>query len=444
MPSDHTPQRVVSLQPSATVILAAIGKQKHLVACTKYCADVCPEMRESGVKIVSDSWTADAKQIAEAAPELVIAAVPYQEKAVAQILKSGARFLGLAPKSLADIYTDIATISGIFDALDQGEQVIRDMQKEIAAMRERTRAKARPRVFCEEWGKPLIASQYWVAELVEAAGGAFVGEPGVRTSAEAVFKANPDVLVAAWCGAGERVPLEKLVRERRWSETNAAKAGRVYCIRDEFLNTPAPTLVYGLRALAAAIHPQDFPQASGLRCITSMAVGKTLSQITDMAKESKTEDVKAELAKLVSQAKSPQDLMSRMVKLLHDRMLKFNWVGFYMLEDGAASQPPMLVLGAFEGAMTPHTRIPLHQGICGAAASTGKTVVVDDVSKDPRYLACSLETKSEIVVPIFVKGKVKGELDIDSHFLAAFGNEERELVEHCAGLVGKHLEGARS
>ena len=69
------------------------------------------------------------------------------------------------------------------------------------------------------------------------------------------------------------------------------------------------------------------------------------------------------------------------MKLLHDRMLKYNWVGFYMLEPGA--EPPMLVLGAFEGAMTPHTRIPLNQGICGAAASSGQTVVVDDVSKDP-------------------------------------------------------------
>jgi GAF domain-containing protein len=129
-----------------------------------------------------------------------------------------------------------------------------------------------------------------------------------------------------------------------------------------------------------------------------------------------------------------------MVKVLHDRMLKYNWVGFYMLEQGAPSQPPMLVLGAFEGAMTPHTRIPLHQGICGAAASTGKTVVVDDVSKDPRYLACSLETKSEIVVPIFVRGKVRGELDIDSHFIAAFGQDDRQLIEYCAELVGKGLE----
>jgi L-methionine (R)-S-oxide reductase len=154
---------------------------------------------------------------------------------------------------------------------------------------------------------------------------------------------------------------------------------------------------------------------------------------------SKAQDIKSELDNLASGAQSAQDLMAQIVKLLHDRMLKYNWVGFYMLQRAPASQP-MLVLGAFEGAMTPHTRIPLNQGICGAAASSGKTVVVDDVSKDSRYLACSLETKSEIVVPIFVKGKVAGELDIDSHFLAAFAEEDRELVEYCADLVGKRLE----
>ena len=90
--------------------------------------------------------------------------------------------------------------------------------------------------------------------------------------------------------------------------------------------------------------------------------------------------------------------------------------------------------------MTPHTRIPLNQGICGAAASSGKTVVVDDVSLDKRYLACSTETKSEIVVPIFVRKKVVGELDIDSHFHAAFGDEDRKLVEYCASLVGQQME----
>jgi len=157
-------------------------------------------------------------------------------------------------------------------------------------------------------------------------------------------------------------------------------------------------------------------------------------------KTSKIEDVRKEVNRLNSAAHTADQLMEAITLLLHEKMLKYNWVGFYMLEPGAS--PPVLVLGHYQGAMTPHTRIHLHQGICGAAASSGKTVVVDDVKSDPRYLACSLETKSEIVVPIFVDGKVAGELDIDSHFLAAFGFEDRELVEDCAQLVGKHLESA--
>src|SRR4029077_4557242 len=152
------------------------------------------------------------------------------------------------------------------------------------------------------------------------------------------------------------------------------------------------------------------------------------------------EEVRAEISTLAESLPTAQDLMRAMVKLLHDKMLKYNWVGFYMLEPGA--QPPVLVLGAFEGAMTPHTRIPLNQGICGAAASSGQTVVVDDVANDPRYLACSLETKSEIVVPVFAQGKVVGELDIDSHFPAACTAEHQEFVHHGAALIGKNLEAA--
>jgi L-methionine (R)-S-oxide reductase len=150
------------------------------------------------------------------------------------------------------------------------------------------------------------------------------------------------------------------------------------------------------------------------------------------------DEVKKEFEQLSRSARSARDLMERLVKLLHERMLKYNWVGFYMIDESA--NPPVLELGAFQGAITPHTRIPMHQGICGAAASTGKTVVVDDVSKDPRYLACSLETKSEIVAPLFVRGKVVGELDIDSHFPAAFKEKDRDLVEYCTAVVGKLLE----
>ncbi len=153
---------------------------------------------------------------------------------------------------------------------------------------------------------------------------------------------------------------------------------------------------------------------------------------------SRIEELRNEASAAAKAAVNADDLMKKIAQMLQQRMLKYNWVGFYMLEAGA--RPPILALGAFVGAMTPHTRIPLNEGICGAAASSGQTVVVDDVKKDPRYLACSLETKSEIVVPIFVRGKVVGELDIDSHFPAAFGIEDQQLIEHCAALVGKKLE----
>src|SRR5439155_6855928 len=268
MAVDYAPRRVVSLQPSATVILRDLGKLDRLVGCTKYCLDVCPEVSGKGITIVADSWTAQSEQILSANPDLVIAAVPYQEKAVAEIMKSGARFLGLAPKSLDDIYVDITVIAGIMNAAEKGVELVGKMQEEIARMRSQTKQFSRPRVFCEEWGKPLIASQACVAELIEAAGGGVVGVPGKQVSVEEVISAAPDVLIAAWCGAGDRVPLEKIMRTRDWLDTPAVKNGRVYCIRDEYLNTPAPTLIQGLHALAAAIHPECFPQADGLRCIS--------------------------------------------------------------------------------------------------------------------------------------------------------------------------------
>ncbi len=271
MPSDHTVRRIACLQPSATVILDAIGKLDRVVACTQYCADVVPAVADCTRTILADSWTADAAQIIAARPELVIAAVPYQEKAVAEILKSGSRFLGLAPKTLADIYTDIATIAGVAGASGQGEQLVVCMRQRIEEVRARVGASARPSVFCEEWGKPVIASQMWVAELVEAAGGAFMGEPGRAVAANELVALDPDVIIAAWCGAGDRVPLEKVIVERGWQQTPAARSGRVFCIRDEFLNTPAPTLLQGLDALAFAIHPELFPRTKGIRQITGFS-----------------------------------------------------------------------------------------------------------------------------------------------------------------------------
>ena len=268
MPDSHSPRRIACLQPSATVILAAVGELDRVVACTKYCADVVPEITAQPRTILADSWTANAELIMAARPDLVIASVPYQEKAVIEILRSGTSFLGLAPKNLADVYGDIALIAGAVGASERGEVVIAGMQQHIERVRAQAAGSTRPRVFCEEWGKPLIASQAWVAELVEAAGGEFLGVPGRQISTEEVARLDPDILIAAWCGAGDRVPLEKIVADRKWQGTRAALTSRIYCVRDEHLNTPAPTLLRGLDALAFAIHPELFAETKGIRQIT--------------------------------------------------------------------------------------------------------------------------------------------------------------------------------
>ncbi|HEV8523583.1 MAG TPA: GAF domain-containing protein [Terriglobales bacterium] len=157
------------------------------------------------------------------------------------------------------------------------------------------------------------------------------------------------------------------------------------------------------------------------------------------ATEQETQSLLRELEQVAEQARSADDLMWTVVRRLADGAPKYNWIGFYMVERGR-NGVDQLMLAPFVGAATPHTRIPLNKGICGAAASSGQTIVVDDVASDPRYLACSVETKSEIVAPVFVRGEVVGELDIDSHSPAAFGPEDRKLVEHCAALVGRYLE----
>src|SRR5581483_11735289 len=167
MSGNHGPRRIACLQPSATVTLDAIGELDRVVACTRYCVDVVPALAQRVPTILADSWTANAGQILAARPDLVIASVPYQEKAVTEILKAGIRFLGLAPKTLADIYDDIAAIAGIIGRAAPGDAVIGNMQQRIETVRQRAANSLMPTVLCEEWGKPVIASQPWVAELVQ-------------------------------------------------------------------------------------------------------------------------------------------------------------------------------------------------------------------------------------------------------------------------------------
>jgi L-methionine (R)-S-oxide reductase len=143
--------------------------------------------------------------------------------------------------------------------------------------------------------------------------------------------------------------------------------------------------------------------------------------------------IDSEIRHELAQAADAAEAMTRLVKVLKARLPHYTWVGVYQLHGDE------LLLGPYLGTPSPHTRIPLGRGICGAAATEGQTIVVDDVHSDARYLACSLETLSEIVVPVMRDGRVLAEIDVDSDRPAAFGENDRRLLEAAAALLAEYL-----
>lgn len=149
------------------------------------------------------------------------------------------------------------------------------------------------------------------------------------------------------------------------------------------------------------------------------------------------EDLLEEFSTYARTAGNLHGLMKHIVTRLHESMSRYNWVGFYEVD---SADPNILVVGPFAGSFTPHERIPLSVGLCGRAAVSGKPVIVDDVTKEPGYLAGSPMVKSEIVVPIFANKKLAAELDINSYFSGTFNATETAFIQSCAGVVSAFLE----
>ena len=143
-----------------------------------------------------------------------------------------------------------------------------------------------------------------------------------------------------------------------------------------------------------------------------------------------------ELQRYAAAAPTAKAVMEQIAKRLHENMARYNWVGFYLVDPADAGY---LIVGPYAGSFTPNARIPLSRGLCGAAASSGQVVVVQDVSKDPRYLAGSPLVKSEIVVPIYARKKLAAELDIESYFTDTFGKSDQEFIEGCAKVMADYL-----
>ena len=248
--------RIVSLAPSATSILCAIGAKKALIGVTKWCAEVA---EVDTLPQLGDCWRMEAvEEILELRPTLVIGSVPYKQETVAKLLEQPLNFLAMNPRTLADVEEDIRLLGRITGRASSAEQVIRGMRAGFAKIQKRASRKGRRvRVYCEAWPHPRISSPPWVAELVKIAGGQMVLPAGEKVREEQVAAAAPELIVLAWAATGNKADPKKSYEIAAWKDVPAIRERRVYVIADELLNTPGPPLVKGAREISRILSEFD-------------------------------------------------------------------------------------------------------------------------------------------------------------------------------------------
>ncbi len=259
-------QRIVSLAPSATSILVALGAKRQLVGVTKWCADVANVGR---LPRLGDCWSLDPARVLALKPTLVIGSIPYKEETVGKLLASPLTFLAMNPRTLADIESDILLLGRIVGRVRAAETLVAKMRRTFEEIKKRSARWRGPdaasgRVYCEAWPHPRISSPPWVAELVRIAGGEMVVPAGQRVSESEVARARPEVIVIAWAATGSRPRVEETLALPAWKDVPAIRNRRVYVVRDELLNTPGPPLMHGARELFRILHPRKrLPAARG-------------------------------------------------------------------------------------------------------------------------------------------------------------------------------------
>jgi iron complex transport system substrate-binding protein len=240
--------RIVSLAPSCTSILWAIGAQRHVVGVTKWCKDVAPVRH---LPALGDCWRQRSiDKIARLRPTLIVGSVPFHPDTVRRLLALPAQFLALNPRSLADIESDIMSLAHLTNRTAQGGKLVTRMRKQFAQIRSAAKNLAsRPRVYAEAWPNPRISSPPWVAELIALCGGKMVVKAGARISDEEVAAVRPEVILLAWAATGKRANPQKTLAHSLWQSTPAIQHRHVYVIQDEILNTPGPPLLDGAREI---------------------------------------------------------------------------------------------------------------------------------------------------------------------------------------------------
>jgi len=249
MPATRNPRlRIVSLAPSATSILCAIGARRFLVGVTKWCADVAPV---ANLPKLGDCWhMKSVDEILRLKPALVIGSVPYQRETVAKLLEQPFPFLALNPRTLADIAADVRLLGGVTHRAAAAEKLVEKMHRAFSQIATKARRfQKRVRVYCEAWPNPRISSPPWVAELVGICGGQMIVPSGEQVAEAQVATAKPDLIVLAWAATGSKADPQQAYKIAAWKDVPAIRNRQFHVISDELLNTPGPPLVQGAHAL---------------------------------------------------------------------------------------------------------------------------------------------------------------------------------------------------
>ncbi len=245
--------RIVSLAPSNTEILYALGCGDEIVACTRYCdypANALQKPRIGGWLDINDQLVMRHK------PDVVMTSTFVQDKVAAHFKEKGVQLFHTDPKTLNDVFESIISIGKFVDREHAANDLVFAMKRDLEKIRGKTHALPNIKVYCEEWHKPPTVSGNWVPKIIEIAGGlSLCPEGGVSrpVSEKEVAGFDPDCMVLSICGMGTKAKPELITEREGWQSLRAVKEGKVMVMDDSLLNRPGPRLIDGAKALAGII-----------------------------------------------------------------------------------------------------------------------------------------------------------------------------------------------
>jgi iron complex transport system substrate-binding protein len=248
-----TLDRIVSLEPSATATLIALGQRARLVAVSRYCGRL---VDVTGLPQLGTTWSVDADEVAALSPDLVLAGIPYQAGIIDSLLRQKLNVLCLYPQTLADVYAHIGWIGRLCGAAPEAESLVKKIESHLAALSAAANTAEVRRVYVETWPDPTMNAAPWVAEIVNLLGGRSVPEPsGRQVTLDEIREADPQVILLAWAGIDVPDDAEHVRSRPGWETISAVRSGSVVVLNEILVNVPGPNLGEGAAEIWRALHP---------------------------------------------------------------------------------------------------------------------------------------------------------------------------------------------